>query len=144
MQAKDLMCETVICCTPDTNLGDVARLMNEHDCGAIPVVESAENKKLAGVVTDRDIVCRILAQGHNPLELTARDCMSSPVHAVHADTDEAELCQQMEKHQVRRMLVTDDQSTCIGIVSQADIARLAPEQETAEVVRDISRPHAAG
>ena len=140
MQARDFMSETVYCCTPETGLGDVARLMVEYDCGAVPVVESAESKRLVGMVTDRDIACRCVAQGKNPLEASAEQCMSSPVVTAHPDTDEQELIKLMEHHQVRRIPIVDDVGTCIGIVSQADIARKASEHETAEVLRDISQP----
>ncbi|MEX0885682.1 MAG: CBS domain-containing protein [Phycisphaeraceae bacterium] len=140
MQARDFMSETVYCCTPETGLQDVARLMVEYDCGAVPVVESAENKRLVGMVTDRDITVRCVADGKNPLEASASACMSSPVVTAHPDTEEGELIRLMEQHQVRRIPIVDDAGTCMGIVSQADIARKASEHETAEVVKDISQP----
>lgn len=127
-------------CTPDTRLQDVAQMMIECDCGAIPVIESEQNPKLLGIVTDRDIVIRLLARGENPLEKTAQQCMSTPVHTVTPETDEEELCHVMERHQIRRVPVVDEQGICCGIISQADIARRASEHETAEVVRDISQP----
>lgn len=144
MKARDLMNEPKGRCTPDTPLQDVAKMMLACDCGAIPVIEGEQNPRLAGIVTDRDIVVRLLAQGENPLEKTAGDCMTSPVHTVTPDTDERELCAVMEQHQVRRVPVVDEQGVCCGIIAQADLARKAPEDETAEVLRDISQPAAAG
>lgn len=143
MQAKDFMTEPVHCCTPETSLGEVARIMKERDIGCLPVVESQEQRKLIGMITDRDIVVRSLAQGYNPLEMTVADCMTTELFTVHAETGEQELCQLMEQRQVRRVPVVDDQGTCLGIVSLADIARKGTEQETAAVTRDICRPQAA-
>lgn len=140
MQAKDFMSEPAMCCTPQTTLTDVAKLMAEYDCGAIPVLESEQGSRLAGIVTDRDIVIRVVANGRNPSEVTVGEIMTRPVFTVHAETSEQELCQLMEQHQVRRVPVVDENGICCGIVSQADVARVAPESETAEVLRDISQP----
>jgi CBS domain-containing protein len=141
MQAKDFMTERVYCCTPQTSLQEVARIMRERDVGCLPVVESQDDRKLIGMITDRDIVIRALSQGLSPLDLTAEDCMTDQIFTVQGDTDEQELCEVMESHQVRRVPVVDEQNCCCGIVSQADIARKAPEHETAEVLRDISQPN---
>ena len=142
MQVKELMSETVICVTPETSLQEAARYMNERDIGSLPVVESTENKKLIGMLTDRDITCRIVAQGKNPLDLTVQEAMSTgPVFNVRPETSEDDLCKAMEEHQIRRMPVVDGQDVCCGIVSQADIAqRGSSEHETAEIVQYISRP----
>jgi CBS-domain-containing membrane protein len=72
------------CRTPDTNLQ--AKLMAEHDCGDVPVIQVADRRKSIGVITDRDITCRAVATGQNPLELTAADCMSRPVVTVTPET----------------------------------------------------------
>jgi CBS domain-containing protein len=141
MQVRELMSETVICATPQMSLQDAARLMKDRDIGSLPVVKNSSNKKLIGMITDRDIVCRALAEGRNPMDMTVQDVMSSgSVYKLHADSSEAELCQVMEERQVRRIPVVDDNDLCIGIVSQADIARMAPESETGEVVQQISQP----
>ena len=74
--AKDLMTPDPQCCTAETPLNEVAKLMVECDCGEIPVIDSA--KKLIGVITDRDIVCRVVAKGKNPSAMTAGDAMTQP------------------------------------------------------------------
>ena len=141
MQVREIMTQDVACCTPDTALTEVARMMVECDCGAIPVVERKDGrKKLVGMVTDRDIVCRTLAEGKNPVDLTAGVCMSQGVVTARPEESVEECCQKMEEHQVRRILVTDENDECCGIVAQADIAQQAPEHETAEVVKDVSKP----
>jgi CBS domain-containing protein len=140
MQVREFMTAEPACCTPDMKLQDVARMMVEQDCGEIPVVESSSSKKPVGVVTDRDITTRTVARGRNPLEMTARDCMSTPVVTVTPEMEIESCCQILEQHQVRRVPVVDDRGRICGMVSQADIAKNAPERETAEVVRSISQP----
>lgn len=125
------------CCTPETSLEQVARLMVQHDCGEIPVIDSDE--LVVGVVTDRDIVCRMVAQGKNPLEYTAELCMSDPVVTVFETTTIVEALATMEKHQVRRLPVVDDKGRCVGMISQSDLAWTGGEHQVAELVREISR-----
>lgn len=137
MRVQEVMTANPACCTPDATLQEVARLMAEHDCGEIPVIQ---NRKPVGVVTDRDIAIRVVAEGRNPLQMTARDCMSSPVVTVKPSTDLDECCHTMEENQIRRVPVVDDSGIC-GIVSQADIATHASARETAEVVKEISQPN---
>jgi CBS domain-containing protein len=141
MQAKDIMTKNPACCTADTNLQEVAMLMVEHDCGETPVVESKESMKLAGVITDRDITIRTVAEGKNPLEMTAGDCMSSPCVTVTPEASLEECCTVMEDNKVRRVPVVDEKGRCCGIVAQADIAQHATKQETAEVVKRVSQPN---
>lgn len=132
-----------ICCTPDTNLKDVAKLMAEHDCGDIPVIQDGDGRKLIGVITDRDITCRAVAEGRNPLELTAQDCMSKPVVTVTPDTMLEDCCHTMERNQIRRVPVVDARGACCGVVSQADIARVASKARAGQVLREISRQTSA-
>lgn len=140
MQVREIMTREPGCCTPDTKIQDVARMMVEHDCGEIPVVESSASKRPIGVVTDRDITVRVVAEGRDPGRTTARECMSTPVFTVTPDTEIESACQILEQHQVRRVPVVDERGTICGMVSQADIATFASERDTAEVVRSISQP----
>lgn len=140
MRVKEIMTHEPVCCTPDINLRDVAQMMVEHDCGEIPVVDDLENLKPLGVITDRDIVCRTVAKGENPLEMIAGDCLSSPCVTVEEDASLDECCRTLEENQVRRVPVVDETGRCCGIVSVADIARNTSEPQTGEVVKYISRP----
>jgi len=140
LQVKDVMTQDPVCCTPDTTLREVARLMMEHDCGEIPVVDSEETMNPVGVITDRDITCRTVALGKNPLEMRAGECMSSPSVIVRVDTSLEECWKTMEVSRVRRIPVVDETGGCCGIVSQADIARNAAKEDTGEVVKEISQP----
>jgi CBS domain-containing protein len=135
--AKDLMTANPQCCTAETPLNEVANLMVENDCGEIPVVDTA--KKLIGVVTDRDIVCRIVAKGQNPSAMTAQDAMTQPVISVTEDSSLEDVLSLMEEHQIRRVPVVDASGVCCGIIAQADVALSAEESETGEMVREVSR-----
>ena len=141
MQVRDIMTKNPACCTADSSLQDVAKLMVKHDCGETPVVDNTTSMKLVGVITDRDITVRTVAAGKNPLEMTAGDCMSSPCVTVTQELSVQECSSVMEKNKIRRVPVVDDKGTCCGIVAQADIARHATERVTAEVVKVVSQPN---
>jgi CBS domain-containing protein len=125
------------CCTANTSVDDIARMMVQNDCGEIPVVDTLD--RVIGVVTDRDIVCRVVAEGKNPVGYTAETCMSHSVVTVEEDTPLDAVVATMEKHQIRRVLVLANGGCCAGIISQADLARTGPEHEVAELVREVSQ-----
>ena len=137
MKVQEIMTRDPACCAPETPLEEVARLMVEHDCGCIPVLD--EEKKPIGVITDRDICCRAVAQGKNPLELKASDCMTDQCIVVTPDTSVDDCCATLEKNQIRRAVVVDDAGRCCGIVAQADLAERTDDL-VKEVVRSVSRP----
>jgi len=135
--ARDIMTLNPACCTPETPIEQVARLMVQHDCGEIPVIDPAEQP--IGVVTDRDIVCRVVAEGKNPLAYTAELCMSQPAVTVPADAPLEEVVATMERHQVRRVPVVDERGCCAGMISQSDVAWTGSRRDVAELVREVSR-----
>jgi CBS domain-containing protein len=140
MEVKDIMTPDPACCTPDTTLQRVAETMVENDCGEIPVVENAASMKPVGVITDRDIVCRTVAKGLNPLTMMVSECMTTPCVTVTPDTSLDECCRVLEENQIRRVPVVDAGGACCGIVALADIAKHAKKRETAEVVKEVSEP----
>ncbi len=139
MNVKDIMTKDPACCTAETSLQEVAQIMVDHDCGCVPVVDSEESKIPVGMITDRDITTRVVAEGKNPLDLTAADAMTSTVVSVTPETSIEECCNVMESSQIRRVAVVDANGSCCGIVAQADIATNAPAFETAEVVQEVSK-----
>jgi CBS domain-containing protein len=138
MQVKDIMTRHPACCTPETSLHTVACLMVEKGCGAIPIVKSPESPILVGIVTDRDIACRIVAQGENPQHISASDCMSYPVFSLNPEASVEECRLAMERHQVRRIPIVEEDGACSGIVSLADIVEWSLYEETARVVMAVS------
>jgi CBS domain-containing protein len=143
MQVKEVMTADPACCTPNTSLQEVAQMMIGHDCGEIPVIENNENRRLIGVITDRDIVCRTVAKGLNPLELRVTSCMSTPCVTVTPDMSVEECSRILEVNQIRRVPVVDAIGSCCGIVALADIALRARKSVAAEVVKEVSEPSAA-
>jgi CBS domain-containing protein len=111
--------------------------MVQHDCGELPVADT--DGQLIGVVTDRDIVCRVVAAGRNPLEHTVQDCVSQPVISVGPEATLSDVVTTMERHQIRRVPVVDEQERCIGIIALADLAWVGDRKEVAVLVREVSR-----
>ena len=135
--ARDVMTPDPACCSPHTTLDEVARLMARNDCGEIPVIDTAD--QIVGVVTDRDIVCRVVAEGKNPMTYPAETCMTRPATTVQVDASLEDLVAVMERQQIRRVPVVDASGRCVGIVSQADVARSGSKNTVAELVREVSR-----
>jgi CBS domain-containing protein len=135
--ARDVMTPDPACCTAGTTLDQVAKMMIQHSCGEIPVVDV--NDRPIGVVTDRDIVCRVVAEGKNPMAHTAESCMSHPVVTVRHDDSLQDVVATMEQHQIRRVPVTDEHGCCTGVISQADIARAESVSAVGELVREVSQ-----
>jgi CBS domain-containing protein len=135
--ARDVMTGNPACCAPHTPLDQVAKMMALNDCGEIPVIDPAEQP--IGVVTDRDIVCRVVAEGKNPMAYTAETCMSQPVVTVPVSATLDEVIETMETHQVRRVPVVDESGRCAGMIAQADVARTARSADLAGLVREVSR-----
>jgi CBS domain-containing protein len=110
-----------------------------QDCGEIPVLGDIEAGVPIGVVTDRDIVCRLLARGKNPLTHTAESCMSQPIITVPDEMLLTEVVSVMEKHQIRRVPVVNVRGQIVGMISQADVAWTESKKAVAELVREVSR-----
>ena len=139
MQVREIMSADAICCSPSTSLTEVAQMMVAQDCGEIPVCDEAG--KPIGVVTDRDIVCRVVARNKNPGSLRASDCMSSPVVTIRPDASVEECAELMESYQIRRVPVVERNGSCCGMVAQADFATKASPETSIEVVAAVSEPN---
>jgi CBS domain-containing protein len=133
---KDAMTSEVKTATPSQSLTDVARLMKQEDVGSLPVVEG---DRLVGVVTDRDIVVRGIADGSDPHAIKAGDIASRDVVTVRPDDDLDDALRLMGQHKVRRLPVVDD-GQLVGVVAQADVAQEAKEKDVGHVVEEISKP----
>lgn len=138
MKARELMTGNPVCCTPDDSVQHAARLMKEHDCGCLPVVEDLESRKLLGTITDRDIACRCTAEGKGS-ETPVREAMSEEPSCCTPDDSAEDVARIMEERQVRRVPVIDDEGCCVGMISQADLARgRENDRRTGELVERVS------
>jgi CBS domain-containing protein len=115
-------------------------MMRREDVGAVPVINDEQIRELIGIVTDRDLAIKVVAESRDPNQTRVQDVMASTIVACRAGDDVTNAIKAMEAHQIRRIPVLDGESRIIGIISQADVAtRLREPQTTAEVVKEISQ-----
>ena len=145
MKARDLMTPDPAQVTPSDSLQRVSQLMAEHDCGCIPVVTAADQRSLIGVVTDRDIAIRAVAEGR-PVTTPIGDIMTKNPDCVNPNDDIEQVEKLMSDRQIRRVVVVDDAGDCVGIIAQADLARASKRsseptpKEMVDVLEKISQP----
>ena len=141
MKVQDVMTKDPACVTPSATIREAAQLMQREDVGIVPVVDEQGTKRLVGVVTDRDIAIRIVAEGRG-IDTRVSEIMSTDDLATcSADDDIAEVMEAMAGEQVRRVPIVDDRGLLVGIVAQADIVRKTRDGERAErTVERISQP----
>lgn len=143
MKCEEVMTRNPRCCVPDDTAARIAKFMKTENIGAVPVCDDRHGNKLLGIVTDRDLVMHVLADGRDPNTVKVRDIMTRQPWTCHADEDLQKALDTMEHMQVRRVPVVDQQDHLIGIIAQADVAtRLHQPQKTGQVVESISRPNA--
>lgn len=143
MKVDELMTKKPACITPAETARDAARMMKEHDAGSLPVVESHDEKRLVGIITDRDIAIRGVAQGKGP-DALVRDLMTDGPDAARIGDDVSKVEQIMSRHQVRRVPIIDADNRLVGIIAQADLARndrAASDKDVGKVVEAISKPN---
>ena len=139
MKVKDVMHKGADWVSPDTPVSELAKLMREHDIGAIPI---GENDRLIGMVTDRDIVCKGLAEdSFDASNATARDVMTPGIYYCRDDDDLAKAVRHMEQLQVRRLPVINKSKRMVGILSLGDLSRSASGDLLSEWVKSISAHH---
>src|SRR3974377_995117 len=139
MKVKEVMHKGVDWVSPDTPVTELAKLMREHDIGAIPIGEA---DRLIGMVTDRDIVCKGLAQENFDIHnATARDVMTPGIHCCRDDDDLAKAVRHMEELKIRRLPVINKSKRLVGILSLGDVTQVAPGALVSECVRSVSAHH---
>jgi CBS domain-containing protein len=135
---EDVMTRNVQVVSPTTSIVEVAQMMRDMDVGSIPVVNGQE---LVGIVTDRDLTIRCLAEGHDPNGCEVEHAMSKEIATCPADADIEDAARRMRERKIRRMLVTDDKNQLVGIVSLGDLAvRGADEVEAEQTLEEVSEP----
>lgn len=134
-KVRDAMTEQPRTLAPDATIVEAARAMRDEDAGIMPVVEG---DRLEGVITDRDIVVRTVADGRSPEEARVRDVMSERLVTIDPDQDLDEAMRLMAEHQVRRLPVCEEDGRLIGVLAQADVARKGDDARTGETVQRIS------
>jgi CBS domain-containing protein len=139
MQLKDIMTPNPECVRPDATLLEAARRMRDLDVGALPIC--GDNDRLAGVITDRDITVRAVAEGKDPKATPVREAMTEDVVYGFEDQDVADAVRVMEQKKIRRLLVLNRDKRLVGIVSLGDLATETGDRAKAgEVLQEVSEP----
>lgn len=120
MQVQEVMCKNVKVIQPDATLEEAAKLMQELECGYLPI---GENDRLQGAVTDRDIVIRAIAEGKDPSSATVKEVMTGKIEFCFEEDNIEDAARQMKEKQIRRLVVLNKDKRLIGVLSIGDIAR---------------------
>jgi CBS domain-containing protein len=137
MKIEDVMTADVSYVAPDTAISDIARKMRDADIGATPVVE---NDRLIGMITDRDIVVRVIAEGMDARRMTARDAMSAGILYCFADEAVEAVLENMGDQQIRRLPVVNRDKRLVGVVSLGDLSLTGKRKAAGEALQEISEP----
>lgn len=122
----DIMTKRVISAPASEQIGEVATLMKKHGIGSIIVTTDKEGKHAVGIITERDIVGKIIAQGKDPYKATADQAMSKPLRVVRPETNLEEAAKAMKKNKIKRLPVVNEKNELIGVLSEGDIMRIFP------------------
>ncbi len=136
--AKDIMTKHPQVTTPDATVQQAAQLMKSEDTGVLPVVESTGSRRPVGVITDRDIAIRVVAEGRS--SATVREAMSPSVRTAREDDSLNDVMKLMSEEQVRRVPIVDDRCELVGIVSQADLVLEGDDKKAEQTIEAISQP----
>ena len=140
MLCREVMTENPVCCLPNDLVSMSARLMRREDVGAVPVINDEQRRQLIGIVTDRDLAIKVVAESRDPNHTLVQDVMTSTIVVCREREDLSHAIKAMEAHQIRRIPVIDNEGRIVGIISQADVAvRLHEPGQTAEMVEEISQ-----
>lgn len=138
MRLSNIMTGAIQTVAPGASLAEAARKMASQDIGSLPVCSG--ERKVVGIITDRDITVRAVARGLDPNQTPVQDVMTREVLACRADSGVEAACALMESRQVRRIVVIDEQDAPIGIVSLGDLALSLRERQSGEVLKKVSEP----
>ena len=139
MKVKEAMHKGAIWVPPSTPLAELARLMRDQDIGAIPI---GENDKLIGMVTDRDIAIRGLADGKDPAKLTARDVMTSTIRYCTSEQTIEDAAKSMRSNKVRRLPVINEKKRLVGMLALGDLCAKVGKELSGDVMGGVSAHHA--
>lgn len=143
MKVREIMTPDPVCCTPEDSAQKVARMLREQDVGSLPVVLDQADRKLVGMITDRDLCCTVVAEGLDAAA-TKIDRLFTMNPVTCREGENINTCEQlMQEHQVRRIPVVDGEDCCIGVVSQADLALKEKPEKVSKTIAEISKPIAA-
>lgn len=140
MKVQEVMTRQPVCCLSGDTAQVVAKILRDEDIGSLPVVSDRSLAHLEGIITDRDLVCRVISEGLNPQTTTIEAFITRDPVTCRPEQS-LESCEKlMQTHQIRRIPVVDKNGCCVGILSQADVARSEAADKVHKTVAEISRP----
>jgi CBS domain-containing protein len=140
MKCSEVMTDNPVCCLPGDSVSQAARVMRREHVGLVPVISDEQTRELIGIVTDRDLAIKVVAESRDSNKTTVGEVMTNTIIACREDDDMSSAIAAMEEHQICRIPVIDQGGRIVGIISQADVAtRVHEPKRTAEMVAEISR-----
>ena len=137
---SDVMTKNPVVAVASDTVDKVAKLMRSQDIGPVPIVQDHNNRKLIGIVTDRDLVVKVMAEGRDAKSTRVEEVMTRNPVSVREGDDLKKALDVMSHHQVRRVPVVDNNDHIVGIIAQADVANTEDPKTTGKVVEQISKP----
>ncbi len=143
-KCSEIMTTNPVCCLPRDTVQRAAQIMKTEDVGPVPVVESQASKKLVGIITDRDLVLNVLAEGRTAQHTRVEEVMTRDMITCREQDNVDKAIQAMAQYQIRRIPIVNANREIVGIIAQADVAtRVEEPDKTAKVVEEISKPETA-
>lgn len=137
---ENVMSPNPICCLPTDNVTRVAELMKRENIGSLLVIDNEQNQRLIGIITDRDLALKVVAEARDAKTTQVEAVMTRKVVSVRVEDDYHRALEAMSKYQIRRIPIVNNENKVVGIISQADVAiRLNTPEKTGEIVKDISQ-----
>lgn len=138
-KCNEVMTDNPVCCLPGDTVATAGQLMKSANIGSIPVIENQQSGRLVGIVTDRDLALKIVAEGLDAKSTKVEAVMTRKLVTCRADDDLQKALDAMAQHQLRRIPVVDHDNKILGIIAQADVAtRLDQPEKTGEMLKEIS------
>src|SRR5438132_9123337 len=137
MKCREVMTENPVCCLPDDNVGQAARLMRREHVGSVPVIADEQKKELMGIVTDRDLAIKVVGESRDAIRTSVYDVMTAAVVACRDEDDVVSALMAMQEHQIRRVPVVNGTGRLVGIISEGDVSIRVPP--AMRLIRDLGQ-----
>jgi CBS domain-containing protein len=134
------MTQNPVCCRAKDTVHRVAQILRDRNIGSVPVIAEGDSRRLSGLITDRDLCCRVVAEGLDPKQTSIEAYITRDVVTCRPQQSMDSCLRLMQVHQIRRILVVDEDDRCIGIVAQADLARSTESDKVHQTLAEISKP----
>ena len=141
MKCQDVMTDNPVCCLPDDTAGQAARLMRREHVGSIPVISDDRSRSLIGIISDRDLATKVVAESRDPNHTPIFDVMTRTIVACRGNDDLSSAIKAMREHEIRRVPIVDSEGHIIGVIAQGDVSLRVQPREFTGIIADV--PQAA-